>query len=248
MVKKLIKFFIENINFLKKFFIINITLNLILIFFLIFNNSSDLLFILAFFSFLVSLILILLIVKLPTKIDRLSFLYLIYSICSADETTPKKKKIVGAEVGVFQGNYSEKISKFFLNKMDLELWLIDPWKLNDNYKDYNQNELDSAYNKVLKKFKNKKGIKILREESSIASKKFKDESLDFVYIDGNHEYEDVKNDLNIWFKKLKKNGVLFGDDYSRPYGVHKAVSEFSFENKLIVKFSDSYKQFAIIKN
>ena len=68
-------------------------------------------------------------------------------------------------------------------------------------------------------------------------------------MDGNHDYKFAKEDLDIWFKKLKPNGVRFGDDYSRSFGTHKAVSEFSFENKLVAKFSeDDYKNFAFIKN
>ena len=68
-------------------------------------------------------------------------------------------------------------------------------------------------------------------------------------MDGNHDYKFAKEDLDIWFKKLKTNGVLFGNDYARPFGVHKAVSEFSSENKLVAKFSENdYKDFAFIKS
>ena len=147
----------------------------------------------------------------------------------------------------------ESIAKklwIFLKKKNknLELWLVDPWISSDDYTEFSQKKLDDSYKKVVEKFKDNQNIKIIKDKSLAASDKFSNGSLDFVYVDGDHDYEHIKNDLNIWFKKLKKNGVLFGDDYARPYGVHKAVSEFCFENKLIVKFSDNYKQFAFIKN
>lgn len=42
---------------------------------------------------------------------------------------------------------------------------------------------------------------------------FADESLDYVYIDGNHAYDYVKLDLETWYPKLKKGGILAGHDY-----------------------------------
>lgn len=42
---------------------------------------------------------------------------------------------------------------------------------------------------------------------------FEDNSLDFVYIDGNHAYDWVKQDIQLWWPKLKKNGLLMGHDY-----------------------------------
>ena len=49
--------------------------------------------------------------------------------------------------------------------------------------------------------------------SEQASNLFADNSLDFVYIDGNHKYEYVLQDLNLWYPKVKQGGYLMGDDY-----------------------------------
>jgi len=181
-------------------------------------------------------------VKLPQQNTRMNFLKMIHSINIG------KHKLVGVEIGVNEANYSEKVYNFFSDKYDFHYTLVDPWKINEDFHGYGEEFLENAYKKVLKKFANKKNVKILREPSNIACNKFEDETLDFVYIDGNHDYKFVKEDLDIWYKKLKPNGVLFGDDYARPFGVHKAVSRFSFENKIVVKFSeDDYKNFAFIK-
>ena len=49
---------------------------------------------------------------------------------------------------------------------------------------------------------------------------------DLIYIDGSHEYEDVKQDLESWTRVLKKNGTMFGDDYCLYWhGVITAVNE-----------------------
>jgi hypothetical protein len=54
---------------------------------------------------------------------------------------------------------------------------------------------------------------------------FEDGSLDFVYIDASHEYENVKADILAWLPKVKKGGWLTGDDFSIYEGVDRAVGE-----------------------
>jgi len=72
--------------------------------------------------------------------------------------------------------------------------------------------------------------------------------LDFVYIDGDHSYENVKLDLNLWYPKLKLYGVLGGDDYGHisGRGVVKAVNEFSFEKKEVIMYGED-NQFWLVK-
>jgi cephalosporin hydroxylase len=57
---------------------------------------------------------------------------------------------------------------------------------------------------------------------------YEDESLDFVYIDANHSYDGVIKDLQDWYPKIKKGGMISGHDYEeRPWpGLVKAVDEF----------------------
>ena len=63
-----------------------------------------------------------------------------------------------------------------------------------------------------------------REPSVAASRRFADRSLDFVYLDGSHTYEAVKEDIAMWQPKVKPGGMLAGDDL--PWeGVTRAVRE-----------------------
>lgn len=72
----------------------------------------------------------------------------------------------------------------------------------------------------------------LRMTSVEASKTFEDKSVDFVFIDAGHTYEEVVEDIKSWLPKVKKGGFIGGHDYYREppgkdqEGVHKGVHEF----------------------
>jgi predicted O-methyltransferase YrrM len=65
-------------------------------------------------------------------------------------------------------------------------------------------------------------------DSSDAASFYKDNSLDFVFIDASHEYEHVKKDIIKWKPKIKLGGIIAGHDFT-PYigekGVFEAVLE-----------------------
>jgi predicted O-methyltransferase YrrM len=72
-------------------------------------------------------------------------------------------------------------------------------------------------------------------ESTIASRNYEDNSLDFVFIDANHGYEDVKKDIQAWYPKVKPGGYIGGHDYSLFWkGVIQAVDEIFKADKLIM--------------
>jgi len=63
---------------------------------------------------------------------------------------------------------------------------------------------------------------------------FGNASLDFVYIDANHQYESVVSDINAWWPKVKMGGALCGHDYFTFGGVKQAVDEWAKENNIYV--------------
>jgi hypothetical protein len=70
---------------------------------------------------------------------------------------------------------------------------------------------------------------LMKMDSLSAAKCFEDRSLDFVFIDASHEYNDVKSDIIAWMPKVREGGILAGHDYhedmSYEPGVCKAVNE-----------------------
>lgn len=70
-------------------------------------------------------------------------------------------------------------------------------------------------------------VNLIKSHSLDAVEAYEDESLSLCFIDGSHEYEDVKADLIAWLPKVKKGGVLAGHDYDNPKctGVRIAAHE-----------------------
>jgi predicted O-methyltransferase YrrM len=71
--------------------------------------------------------------------------------------------------------------------------------------------------------------------------RFKNESFDVVYIDADHTYESVKQDIHLYFDKIKSGGFICGHDYQTSWpGVIKAVDELSSSlGKHITLFRDT---------
>ncbi len=115
----------------------------------------------------------------------------------------------GAEIGVYKGEFSEKLAK-----AGLKLYAIDPWQIYKGFENpRGQARLDFQYEhtqRVLAPFPN---AEIIRKTSMEAVEDFEDESLDFVYIDANHEFRYIAEDLAEWTKKVRKGGIVAGHDY-----------------------------------
>jgi hypothetical protein len=140
----------------------------------------------------------------------------------------KEKLTCGAEVGVAYGGHSEYILKH--TKVE-KLYAVDPYRHFPDYKDpmnLPQKDFDDLYSFTknrLKIFGNR--VKMVRKTSEDAAKHIK-EPLDFVYLDANHSYDGVKEDLGLWFQKVRDFGVIGGHDYGHVNfpGVKKAIHEF----------------------
>ena len=155
-----------------------------------------------------------------------------------------KNNSVIVEIGVWQGNFSKIINDFSSPK---ELVLVDMWKYNDQVRGcapqvdgkepISQIFFDEAYMKTKSKFKDKLNVKILKKSSKEASKMYDNNYFDYIYIDAEHSYKAVYDDLNHWFPKLKKNGYLFGDDYywreeDNTFSLQNAYQDFLRKNDI----------------
>lgn len=119
----------------------------------------------------------------------------------------------GVEVGTFKAEFS----KFMLENWNGTLYMVDVWRpLGDEYLDSSnhKNYQNQIYSHAMNNLQGleDRGI-MIRANSQKASEIFQDESLDFVYIDANHAYDFVVDDINYWHSKVKKGGYLWGHDY-----------------------------------
>lgn len=142
-----------------------------------------------------------------------------------------KSELNLVEIGVARGS----TSKFTIERLSDKISLytgVDPYESNYDKKDgfsyYNQDLMDNLYKFVIKKV-NDPRFKLIRKKSNIAHLDFEDNSIDAIYIDGNHSYEAVTEDIKCWSPKVKQGGLIIGDDYLTFEGVRKAVND-SFLN------------------
>lgn len=121
----------------------------------------------------------------------------------------------GAEIGVEKGLYAEVLCKA---NPKLRLHCIDPW-LASVYEatvhgvETEQQGYDKRYEETTKRLESYNSD-IIRKTSLSAVNNFSDNSLDFVYIDGNHDFVNVTNDIEAWSKKVKIGGIISGHDYA----------------------------------
>ena len=89
-----------------------------------------------------------------------------------------------------------------------------------------------AVNDLLKKFKN--NVSLIKGNSNVILKKIDMSKIDYVFLDGGHDYQTVKNDLNCCREVIVNGGIILCDDYDLSYapGVKKAIDEFSSEHGL----------------
>ena len=132
---------------------------------------------------------------------------------------------IGVEVGVNEGENIFEIAK---NNSKLKIYGVDPYKIQKENilynEEYNDESLSIIKRKILKESLKYPNLKIIIDRSDNASKQFDKESIDFVFIDGDHSYESVKTDINCWEPKVKEDGLIMGHDYN--WGdVARAVGE-----------------------
>ena len=89
-----------------------------------------------------------------------------------------------------------------------------------------------AVNNLLKKFQN--NVSLIKGNSNKILKKIDMSKIDYVFLDGGHDYETVLNDLNLCSEVIANNGTVLCDDYdlSHAPGVKKAIDEFVSKNNL----------------
>jgi len=133
----------------------------------------------------------------------------------------------GVEVGVRRGAFTILMCQVNPN---LEMTCIDPWIA---YRHLTQERQDLYFRSAVENL-TPFNVQILRKTSMNALNDFEDQSLDFVHIDGNHEFDFVCPDIIFWSQKVKKGGMMLVHDYCsfKWSGVVKAVDAYTHCHKI----------------
>lgn len=139
----------------------------------------------------------------------------------------------GIEVGTDHGQYAKQLFEGIPN---LKLSCVDSWS---PYTEGNEVHDQANVDQIYEEAKNRLApynCKIMRMTSMEAVRWVPDESLDFVFLDANHEYEYVLEDIIEWTKKVKVGGIVAGHDYKvdpvRNYGVIEAIQKYTSDNHI----------------
>ena len=146
------------------------------------------------------------------------------------EEAPKDAQIV--EIGAFMGKSTiflcQKAAE--LKRDDIIINTVDHFQGSAEHAEIVAGlgkPLEDIFRNNIKLAGYEKRIRIFAMESVVAANHFDPDSLDFVFIDGSHKYEDVLTDIKAWLPKVKNDGgMLSGDDWSPGWpGVQQAVKD-----------------------
>lgn len=139
----------------------------------------------------------------------------------------------GVEIGVYFGEYSEKLCRA---NPELKLYSIDPWEKIESFSEYENDRLQDAFKSAKQRLRDY-NCTLVKKSSMQAIEHFADNSIDFVYIDGNHDAKHVTEDIAEWSKKVKIGGIISGHDYIKfknpsSHQVVEAIGPYVANNKI----------------
>ena len=141
-----------------------------------------------------------------------------------NEIAQKKPKTF-LEIGVFHGVTARNVCEllYSIHGNDFNYIGLDLFK-----------ESDETKSEVIPTTKFKKNVSLIKGNSNIILKKINMSKINYVFLDGGHDYSTVKNDLETCKEVIKNDGTILCDDYDLSYapGVKRAIDEFTFENNL----------------
>ena len=160
-----------------------------------------------------------------------SYDYLYNSVVDS-ATEPVEFVEVGAWMGSSTNYMATKIRE---SKKPIHFTTIDTWKGTDD-EGIHQNIVGTFNGDIFYEFventvlyENYETIDSIKDTSENAAKLFQNNSVDFIMLDGGHSYESVRDDLKVWYHKVKQGGLIAGDDYRINFpGVTQAADEFFY--------------------
>jgi hypothetical protein len=145
------------------------------------------------------------------------------------------------ELGSWKGKSISYFAVEVINSnKNIKIYAIDTWLGSDEHSQDPWIKSEKLYELFLANISKVSSVVTpIRGDSCLSAAKFENNSVDAIFIDACHEYENVKADIKAWLPKIKKGGIMSGHDYywgqDRPEGppVKKAVIEIFGENDVI---------------
>lgn len=134
------------------------------------------------------------------------------------------------EIGVYKGRCTAMWNVFLINQnINYNYYAVDHFQGSTEH-EKNVDYYNICKNNLVSILDN---ISLIKNDSESESKNYPDNFFDIIYVDASHDYESVIKDLDLWFPKLKKGGIMCGDDYVMGWpGVVRAVNEFFGTKKI----------------
>lgn len=147
----------------------------------------------------------------------------------------------GAEIGTDQGLYAEVLCQ---DNPNLELICVDPW-MSAAYEEGRsgvvepQDYFNDRYEETAERLK-PYNCKLIRKTSMDALADVEDNSLDFVYIDANHDFVNFTLDLHNWIKKVRPGGIVSGHDYA-----YYSYKKFNHVKRALIAYARCYRMIPV---
>lgn len=159
--------------------------------------------------------------------------------------------LTGVEIGTRYGyNALSMLSNLPIKK----LYLVDPYEAYDGYDEWHNSEfwrkqdMNEIHQGAKQKLQGFEDRAVFVRKKSVDAVDDVPDGLDFVYIDGNHAYDYVKEDMLCWYPKIRNGGVLGGHDLQHQ-GVTHALVEFMCDKKdFFIGAYDCHPDWWMIKN
>ena len=123
------------------------------------------------------------------------------------------------DIGSFLGRSTHYLGTSLMNagKEDVKIYCVDTFEGSSEHANIKlPKDFSSIFRENLKFFIGRDMVRLCqgRSDDIAILERFEEATVDYVLVDGAHEYDAVKEDIINWWPKLKPNGVMFGDDYS----------------------------------
>lgn len=149
------------------------------------------------------------------------------------------------EVGVWYGRTTLTLSAFTTNGQTGydKLYAVDTFQGSEEHQAELQGRSFEEEYKALLKEKNLDKVEVIKDFSTNACHRFSNESIDLVFIDASHDFENVKADILAWMPKIKKGGMIMFHDYPEPTDPNGGFEDLTKAVNLYVRDSENFTDF-----